>query len=289
MPAPDSSNPDRIQQLLAFLNRHDEPPSWPQAAAGHGAELVDLTLERELLAQHMTTTLQTVRDTQSEIVNERDRLETDGTLHTAEEYVESLADDLRAAQTRASEIADTPGRYFLSTGEIIVHGPDATSHQSGWWIADDQQAITTPAGERFHRAGTHPTASIHPTATIDPTARIEPGVTIGASARIGPYAHIGRESSIGPNAVIQQGAWIGPHSEVWNRSWISPGATIGARSVIGNGVTIGAGTQVDQHSEIEPHSRIGPNTRVNSNPSNGPYRGIQIANAIERLMTYDRE
>ena len=289
MPAAHAPEPDHIQRLLAFLNQHVEPPTWAQVAAGHGVELVDLSFERERLASNMTATLQNVRDTQQQLVDNRDGLEADGRLHTAEEYLQSLTDDLRVAHTRAGEITDRPDRYYLATGEIIQHGANATSHRAGWWFTDDQQAITAPAGERFHAPGIHPSASIHPTAHIDPTARIEPGVTIGPGTRVGPYAHVGREAQIGPRALIQEGAWIGPLSEVWNRSWICPGATVGARSVIGNQVTIGAGSQVDQLSEIEPYSRIGSATRVNGNPTTNPYRGIQIANAIERLMTYDRE
>lgn len=56
------------------------------------------------------------------------------------------ADDLRTAQTRASEIADTPGRYYLSTGETIVHGPEATSRHSRWWITDANKPLPHPPG-----------------------------------------------------------------------------------------------------------------------------------------------
>ena len=278
-----------LERFVEYLNTQPTPPAWAQAAT-QGVELVDVGIERRAAAETAAiATLERIRELQQRVVEQRDQLVANGELDTVDAEIRTLTGDLAAAQTRGLELVDQPGRYYLATGEVVEHHPDGATH-TGSWTTEHHDLITTPAGSRIHGPGIGPDTDIHPTADIDPTARIETGAGIGAGARIGHYTHVGRDAVIGPNVVVQDGASVGPLAEVWNRTWICEGAYIGARSVIGNAVTIGNGTHVAARSEIPPHSRIGPNSQLSAGPSrdNG-YRNMQLASAVERLMSYDRE
>ncbi|HWL44567.1 MAG TPA: hypothetical protein VNQ73_16625 [Ilumatobacter sp.] len=262
------------ERFIHRLTTRDDLPTWHDAAA-LGVELVDFDMERRALTERIT-------NANAYYAEHADQLETQGGVHTAEAYVESL-------EQRLDLLAGDPGRYHLATGEIIVLTADSRreAYQSGWWFNDDAVSVTTPNGQRFHHAGVHPDVVVDPTADIDPTARIEAGAVIGAHSRIGPYAHVGRGTMIDTHCIIQDGSWIGPGSELWPRTRVSPGATIGAHSVIGTRTTVGAGAQVAQGSQIEPFSRLGTGTTT-ANRRNGN-RGIQIAGAIDQLMRLDRD
>lgn len=75
-------------------------------------EPVDLSFERE----HVAATLQNVRDTHQQLVDNRDGLEADGRLHTAEENFQSLTDDLRVAKPVPAKSQTAPTASTSSTG-----------------------------------------------------------------------------------------------------------------------------------------------------------------------------
>jgi carbonic anhydrase/acetyltransferase-like protein (isoleucine patch superfamily) len=269
-----TQSPTDADRFVAALNRLDHIPNWNEAAS-LGVPILDLS--REEFA---------IRDALVDL--EQARRGFDATVDPG--VAEATDADLADHRARLDQIAARPGRYFLGSG-AVVQRDDLTgeAYQSGWWYDQRTTLITTPHGERVHRPGIHPDASIDPTAQIDPTARIEAGATIGPRSRIGAHVHIGRDAAIGANSVIQDGSWIGTNADIGAHSWVSYGVTVEPHCVIGHHTTIGAGSGVIQGCQIEPYSRLGAGTTTSRTPSPTANRGVQVANAIENLMRLDRD
>lgn len=261
-------------RFIAKLNSLDHTPTWNEAS-GMGAELFDFDLERRVLESR-------IADVRSDYHEHQEQLERQGDIHAAEEYIKYL-------EHQRDEFVEQPGRYHLSSGEVIQVDPaTGQAARSGWWFTNEATVVTTPTGERFHQPGIHPDAKIDPRAHVDPTARVEANAVIGPHARIGAHTHVGRGAMIDAQCVVQEGAWIGPGCELWSRAWVSPGATIGAHSVIGTRTTVGAGARVAQHSQIEPFSRLGARTNTSTNGAKS-HRSGQVAGLIDRLMRLDHD
>jgi len=262
------------QRFIDALNSLDHVPTWHEAAA-LGIRLVDLSRE-EVAIREALTDLEQADQGFDAIIDPQ--------------LADALEADIADHRARLEQIEARPGRFLLATGDVIQRDDmNDGAYQSGSWFDDRSTRITTPTGDRVHRPGIDPAASIDPTAEVHPDARVEAGATIGPRARISQYAHVGRDAAVSEHAVIQRGAWVGPGTEVWSRSWIGEGATVEPHCVIGHHSSVGAGGRVQQGAEIEPYSRLGAGTTTSTTPRQPRHHSVHLANAIENVMHLDRE
>ena len=267
--ADSTKSPSGAQRFIAALNALDHMPTWTEAAS-LGAQLVDLS------------------DKEFAVHSPVDDRTTEGSSLSG--VSGDAVGDVGARRPRVAELDGRPYYFFVATGEVVhLDHFSEQWYQSGWWHDDRTTSITTPHGNRIHRPGIDPDASVHPTAIVDPTARIEPGATIGPDTRIGPYAHIAREAAIGANSVIQAGTWIGTNTHLGPHAWISHGARVDPHCVVGHHTTVGAGARITQGAQVEPYSRLAASTTTSSSATPRGNRGVHIANAIENIMRLDRQ
>ena len=102
MPTP----PDHRQHLASFLaglNARDQPPTWNEAST-MGMQLIDMSRE-ELAIRGSLADLEQADQSFDAIVDP------------------TLADAIVDHRNRLALIEERPGAYFLSTGEVIQHGP----------------------------------------------------------------------------------------------------------------------------------------------------------------------
>jgi carbonic anhydrase/acetyltransferase-like protein (isoleucine patch superfamily) len=271
----DTPNPPAdAQRFIARLNALDHLPTWAEAAA-LGVQLVDLS--REEFA---------IRDALADL----DEASRGFDAVVDPDLAAATAADVADHREQLDQIEARAGRYFLATGEVVQRD-DITgdAYKSGWWYDRRTTLVTTPHGERVHRPGVHPDATIDPTANVDPTARVEAGATIGPHTKIGAYVHLARDVTVTANSVVQDGVWIGTNTQLGPRAWVSHGATIEPHCTIGHHATVGAGSRINQHAQIEPYARLGAGTTTSSSPTPGNNRGLYIANAVDNIMRLDRE
>jgi len=267
------SDAHRLADQLNALDR-TRMPTWSEVAS-LGIQIVDLSRE-EFAIRDALTDLEQARDGFDAVVDPELAAATDA--------------DIADHRARLEQIEARPGRYFLASGEVVQRDDvPGDAYKSGWWYDQRSTLVKTPSGDRIHRPGIHPDASIDPTAHVDPTARVESGATIGPRARIGAHAHIGRDASIAAGTFIQDGTWVGTDAEIGAHTWVSHGATIEPHCVIGHHTTVGAGARIVQGCQVEPYSRLGASTTTSSNAAPSQQRGSQIAHTIESLMRLDRE
>ena len=151
-----SHDPSDADRFVAALNNLDHVPNWSEAAS-LGVPIVDLSRE-EFAIRDALTDLEQASAGFDAVVDP--------------DLAEATAADIADHRTRLDQIEARPGRYFLASG-AVVQRDDLTgeAYQSGWWYDQRTTLVTTPHGERVHRPGIHPDASIDPTAQVDPTAR----------------------------------------------------------------------------------------------------------------------
>ncbi len=265
--ADSTASPTGAQRFIEALNALDHMPTWTEAAS-LGVQLVELS-DKEFAVDSPVD----------------DRATEDSSLSG----VSGVAvDDVGARRAGVAEVDGRPYCFFVATGEVVyLDHLSEQWYQSGWWYDQRTVRVTTPHGDRIHRAGSHPDAAIHPTAFVDPTARVEAGATVGPHVRIARHAHIARDAAVGAHGVIQDGAWIGTNAQIGQHAWVSHGATVEPHCTIGHHTTIGAGSTVKQGAQVEPYSRLGAGTTTSTTPRN--HRGVHIANAVENIMRLDRE
>lgn len=274
MANPRSQPPDDVDRFVAALNALDYVPTWAEAAT-LGVPIVDLSREEFALRTAL---------------DDLERAQTGFDAVVDPAVADAASADIADHRARLEQIEARPGRFFLAAG-AVVQRDDLTgeAYRSGWWYDQRTTLVTTPPGERVHRPGIHPDASIDPTTQVDPTARVESGATIGPRARIGGHVHVGRDAAIRANSVVQDGSWIGTNSNLGPHTWVSHGVTIEPHCVIGHHATVGAGSRVTQGCAVEPYSRLGSGTTTSRSPTPHSNRGVQLANAVENLMRLDRE
>jgi UDP-3-O-[3-hydroxymyristoyl] glucosamine N-acyltransferase len=190
-----------------------------------------------------------------------------------------LIDRRRAADLESS----SAGACFV-TEALAAHVPTGCAVL----ITPLPQAAHAVAGDRLHRARSHPAgaAPIHPEAELEDGVQLAHGVTIGPGAAIGQGSYISAGAVIGPGVAIGRDSYVGPNASIGfaligDRVRIHAGAVIGeagfgatvsergvidvpqlGRVILQDGVTIGANSCVDRGAFDD--TVIGENTKIDN-------------------------